>query len=252
MTADSVVLLRDPWRVRRVRDKPTDAVAGIIAEIQRERDKDKRLSWPCYVTNLRYRIDAPVVLLVLCPDRSMVRWCRRPIRTGHPQFELTPLVLGPDEIPVVDDPVEVAASPELGVLSTLVHADEDVDLVDTMMEGLDKIDPSTAETYTELVMVLLDEAPRHRLEEIVASAVYDFTSPFTERYVEQGRSEGRREGRAEAAEAAAELILKALDSRRIAVTPEVHDRIMNCTTPETLKRWGERAFTVSSAEELFE
>lgn len=252
MTADSVVLLRDPQRKRTVHGRPTDAVAGIITEVQRCKDDDKRLTWPCYVTNLRYRIDAPVALLVLCPNRGMAGWSRNTIATGHPGFDLAPIVLGPDEVPVVDDPAAFAESPELGVLSTLVHAEEDEALVDVMMEGLDKIARHKAATYTGFAMVLLAEAPRHRLEEIMESALYGFTSPFTERYVEQGRSEGRAEGRAEAAEAAAKVILKALSARGIAVTSAARDRIMNCTDPETLERWGDRAFTVSSVEELFD
>ncbi|MDA2806788.1 RpnC/YadD family protein [Nocardiopsis suaedae] len=253
MTADSVVLLRDPEKSRHVHGRATDAVGGIIAEVQRERDKGKRLSWPCYVTNLRYRIDAPVVLLVLCTDRSVARWCRTPIPTGHPRFELTPLTLGPDEVPVVDDPMSVAASPELGMLSTLLHADEDVELVDTLMKGLNKIDPSKAETYTGLAMVLLAEAPRHRLEDIVSAKTYGFTSPFTERYVEQGRTEGRVEGRVEGrADATARMILKILRSRRIETDTATRERITACTDLDTLDHWADRAFTISSAQELFE
>ena len=83
----------------------------------------------------------------------------------------------------------------------------------------------------------------------MSAKTYGFTSPFTERYVEQGRAEGRAQGRVEVA---AKMILKALDARGITVTSDVHDRIMSCTTPELLESWADRAFTVSSAEELFE
>ncbi|WP_040710698.1 hypothetical protein [Nocardiopsis potens] len=240
LTADSVVLLRDPAKKRMVHGKPTDAVAGIIAEVQRGEDPGKRLSRPCYIANLRHRIDAPVLLVVLCPRPSAAPWARRAIPTGHPGFTLEPLVLGPAEVPVVTDPEALAESPELGVLSTLLHADEDVDLVDVMMEGLDKIDPSRAEIYTRLVMVLLEEAPRHRLEVIVASAIYDFTTPFTERYVEKGRAEG-----------IAKMILKVSDARGIAVGDEVRERVLSCTDVETLDTWGGRAAVVSSADEIF-
>src|SRR5690606_25319146 len=100
LTADSVVLLRDPAKTRIVRGKPTDAVAGIIAEVQRGEDPDKRSSRPGYIAHLRHRLDAPVLLVVLRPRAAAATCARRAIPSGHPGLTLQPLGLGPAEVPV--------------------------------------------------------------------------------------------------------------------------------------------------------
>jgi hypothetical protein len=38
---------------------------------------------------------------VICPESRAAAWARRPISLGHPGLVLTPLVLGPDEVPVL-------------------------------------------------------------------------------------------------------------------------------------------------------
>ncbi|MDA2806787.1 hypothetical protein [Nocardiopsis suaedae] len=83
----------------------------------------------------------------------------------------------------------------------------------------------------------------------MSAKTYGFTSPFTERYVEQGRTEGRVEGRADAT---ARMILKILRSRRIETDTATRERIRACTDLDTLDHWADRAFTISSAQELFD
>ncbi len=110
--ADFVVLLRDSH----------DRVAlGVIVEVQRSVDPDKLLSWPPYVANLRSEHRCPVILLVITPDRRVARWARQSIELGHPGFQLTPIVFGPDEIPRISDASTASALPEMSMLSALVH-----------------------------------------------------------------------------------------------------------------------------------
>ncbi|MBO3731609.1 hypothetical protein [Glycomyces niveus] len=66
LNADNVVLCRAGKRHQ----------LGIIIEVQREKDKRKLFSWPAYQVNLRHRINAPVVLIVVC---RALRW-----RPGRP------------------------------------------------------------------------------------------------------------------------------------------------------------------------
>ncbi|MFI6576186.1 hypothetical protein ACIBFB_10300, partial [Nocardiopsis sp. NPDC050513] len=87
-----------------------------------------------------------------------------------------------------------------------------------------------------------------RMEAIVASAIYEFSTPFTEQYVAKGREQGREQGRAEG-EAAA--ILEVLDARGIAVGDAVRERVTACTDPEQLQAWVRRAVRVETAEDLF-
>ncbi|MGW7752236.1 hypothetical protein ACWGK6_11830 [Streptomyces violaceusniger] len=60
----------------------------------------------------------------------------------------------------------------------------------------------------------------------------------------KGKAEGEVHSRVEG-------VLRALEKRGIATPPETHDRITNCTDLETLDRWFDRAFTVSTTDELF-
>ena len=49
----------------------------------------------------------PVVLLVVvCPDRVTATWCAAPIDLGHPDWALRPVVIAPDQVPVLTDPEE--------------------------------------------------------------------------------------------------------------------------------------------------
>lgn len=69
-------------------------VGGLVLEVQRAVDDDKRLSWPSYAAVLRARLKREVCLLVVTPDETVARWASRPIAPGGGNW-FTPLVLGP-------------------------------------------------------------------------------------------------------------------------------------------------------------
>ncbi len=102
-------------------------VLAIVVEVQLRRDADKRYAWVVYLGGLRarlrapWRCPAPCLLLVNAPSRSIARWCAEPIATGHPDFVLRPLVVGPDGIPLVADAEQAKQAPEMAVLSAMVH-----------------------------------------------------------------------------------------------------------------------------------
>ena len=84
--ADMVVLITDA-----ATGKPALAV---IIEPQLRDSETKRYSWPVYVTTARRVAKCPAaVLVVLCPDPAEADKCRRLIRTGHPGFDLAPIVI---------------------------------------------------------------------------------------------------------------------------------------------------------------
>lgn len=94
---------------------------AVIVEVQLDEDDDKHFSWPFYTYGLRYRLRCPVKLLAICPAERVATWAARTIDLGHPGSTLTPLVLGPDQIPQVVDPEQATRLPELAVLSALAH-----------------------------------------------------------------------------------------------------------------------------------
>ncbi|WP_437733680.1 hypothetical protein [Sorangium sp. So ce1335] len=44
-------------------------------------------------------------------DAELARWCARPIEAGHPGSTPTPLVLGPEGVPVVTDAAQARRRP---------------------------------------------------------------------------------------------------------------------------------------------
>src|SRR5664280_367446 len=112
--ADMVVLLID--------GKP---VLGIVIEVQLQPDEQKRYSWPAYVAGLRARFHCPCCLLVVTVDNGTARWASAPIDLG-PGGSLSPLVLGPEGVPIVSDPDKAKKYPELAVMSVMAHGRGDV------------------------------------------------------------------------------------------------------------------------------
>lgn len=138
--ADAVVTLGDE-----------DPALAVIVEVQLRPDQRKHLSWPAYLATARARLGCPAVLLVICPDDGVAAWARRSIRLGHPGLVLTPLVLGPEEVPVLTDWGPGVAAPELAVL------------------------PETA---------------RRLLEAMMESGTREYKSDFARRYYSQGEAKG--------------------------------------------------------------
>jgi len=105
-------------------DRPASVpTLGIIVEIQRDDDPDKRYSWPVYVSTFAALLRCSAVLLVICTSDRIAQWASEPITVGEPDFILRPLVLGPSAIPKVTDPEVARQHPELTVLSARVNSD---------------------------------------------------------------------------------------------------------------------------------
>ncbi len=231
-------------------------VLGIVVDIQRSRDQIKRYSWPAYVTQVRSRLKCPCTLLVITPQRSLVRWCAKPIELGHPDFVLRPLVVGPDAVPAIIDVNRASRAPELAVLSVIAHGrtkpvQQAVQIATTTLAALmelaasEQLDDEQTRIYTDLVMASLGKTARQRVENmLMVTEGYEYQSDFAKRYVAQGEAKGRAEGRAGA-------IIAVLSARGIEPSAETLEHINNCTDLEQLDEWVRRAVTANSADELF-
>jgi hypothetical protein len=232
-----------------------DPIAAMVFEVQLSPDRDKRRSWPVYVTTAHARLGAPASLVVMCVDRAMARWCARPIKIGNPDFVLTPIVIGPDEVPLVDDPDEARANPELAMLSGLFHKNRE-DLTPGLtatVAGLDKIDRSQAKLYVDLLWKTLPAVGRKCLERIMTIAAEqgnEFAGYFDETFA-RGKAAGEVEGKAEGeAKGRADAVLVVLATRGIEVSDEHRDRIATCTDIARLDEWLARAVTATSIEDV--
>lgn len=222
-------------------------VLALVVEVQLRRDRGKRLSWPVYLATLRARLNCPVTLLVFSTDPATAAWCARPIDMGHPGWVLCPLVVGPDQVPVVTDPAQASASPELAVLSAMAHAThpDRNQVLNALAAGLATVEPERATLYSDVVYVALPAAARKYLEDLMTARTYEYQSDFVRRYVLQGRAEGKAEGEAEA-------VLAVLDERGIDVPSDIRARITSCSDLDQLSRWVRRAVTANTIDDLFD
>ncbi|MGW5169580.1 hypothetical protein ACWEQ1_19500 [Streptomyces nodosus] len=226
----------------------------VAIEAQGKKDPDKPGTWAYYLAHLYAKYRLHPLLLVVCKDRSTASWASRPMHIGppgRPTLTVHPLVLGPDEVPVVHDPAEAAKDIRMAVLSAMVHSrDQDVDVIlkalSAAVKGLEVSDPEAAMTYVELTAQGLGEKTRavEIWRKLVAVDTSFFTSPLSEEIRDEGRTEGRTEGRASD-------VLRLLDRRGIALGEADRERVTSCKDLDTLTRWFDRAITASSAAEVF-
>lgn len=232
LRADAVVLLSGSG----------DARMAVIAEVQLRYDKDKQYAWPSYLAQVRAAHRCPAALLVVCPDPRTAASCRAPIITGHPGFDLAPLVIDADSTPL---PGALGPGPELAILGVITGAidlsqDSGRLLVLNAIAAAD-LDEERLETYTHLVRAAAPAAARDALEALMTTVYKD---DFIDRYKAEGRTEGKAEG-------AAQMILRVLSARGMEVPGEVRERVLGCSDGHQLETWGDRAATAVSLDAVF-
>ena len=235
--ADLVAVVRRRHRAKLV----------LVGEVQLGRDADKRWRWPAYACAARDLFRCEPLLVVVAPDRGIARWCRRPIPIG-PRGRLTPLVLGPDEIPRITS-VTPDLPAELAVLSALAHGRHDLRVARAAIDVLTAlVDEDRQRQYTTVVLDVLGEAMRRRLEADMKLEYYPNPTPLEARILARGVEQGREEGRAAGL---AHALLRLLGARG-SVPVEIQDRVLACKEPDRLERWLERAVAGASADAVFD
>jgi hypothetical protein len=230
----------------------TDAATGqpalaVIIEPQLRDAKTKRYSWPVYLTTARRIAGCPAaVLVVLCPDPAEAAKCRRLIRTGHPGFDLAPIVIDSGAPPGRDGP----AGPHLTVFAASMGG---IDMAAgpgarRVLDAIASPDVAEADRFRMLTIILrlADDAARHLLEAMMTTAEYEKT--FVEKIHDQGIAEGEARGEAKGE---ARAVLRLLDARGLALSPEPRQQVTSCTDAAKLDRWLDRAITAGTAAEVF-
>jgi hypothetical protein len=230
--ADAVVVLTTAER----------PVMAVVVEVQRRLPTRRngspgRSIWPLWA-----RLDCPVALLVVSPTAAVARWCAQPIHMGHPGWVLTPLVVGPDLVPVVTDPERARNDPELTVLSAMTHArqPEHYPVLQALLAALTVVDHELFRLYYDLVFAALPAAARHLLEEQMTTT-YEYRSEFMRNVAGKAMAEGE-----------ARAVLTVLEARGVDV-PErgtlPHSRLHRRRPARYL---GARAVTATTDEDLFD
>lgn len=227
-------------------------------EVQRRIDPRKLYSFPAYIVQARERGRHGAALVVLTPSERVAAWARQPIPMGHPGFVLTPLVLGPSDIPAVIDPDEAVRCPELAVLSALIHGRKPIgpQVARAAMLGCASLETNRAMVYHDLVLSALPALARAALEAIVDSE-YQFRSEFylkrMRKDIEQGREKGREQGLEEGRNAGLiEAILTVLQNRGVRVDRATRATLRATTDHDTLQRCLVRALSASRAKDIFD
>lgn len=210
----------------------------VVTEVQQEPPSpSKQRAWPAYLALARVEHKCPAVLIVIAADRGVARSCARPIATGHPGFDLVPVVIGPDTTP---PPAAMAAvTSELTVLGVLTRS---LDLDDpetqmTVLADLARLDADRRATYTRLVHIAASASARRALEELMTTV---FRDEFVDGLLDQGKAEGR-----------AEMILRVLAARGLRVPAPLRDQVLACTDASQLAAWGDRAATATTLDQVF-
>ncbi len=237
--ADMVVLISDA--------ATGNPVLAVIIEPQLRDSATKRYSWPVYVTTARRVAECPAaVLVVLCPDPAEAAKCRQLIRTGHPGFDLAPIVIDSVGPPGRDG----MGSPYLTVFAASMGG---IDLESQpgarqVLDAMASPEISDADRFrmTTIILTLASDAARHLLEAMMTTSEYEKT--FVERIHDQGLAEGEAKGEAKGK---AEAVLKLLDARHLVPSAEQRQRVTSCTDALQLDRWFDRAITAGTAAEVF-
>lgn len=139
-----------------VLEKDGGPVAAFVVEVQLAVDPEKHFAWPLYVASLHAYVRCSTQLIVITPSRPVAAWARRTIRTFQPVGStggFQPVVIGPDEIPRIDDLEVAARMPELAALSALVHGSraDGARVVETAITALASLDDPNGAHYLDLV-----------------------------------------------------------------------------------------------------
>ncbi len=219
-------------------------VCAVVVEIQLGRDDDKRFSWPAYGAQARARFRCPAVVMVVTVEDKTARWARRPIELGGGNM-FSPIVLAPQQVPLLDDPSEVRARPLLGVLAVLAHGRDHArarHLATTAREALIcLVGDKQYEFYYDLMWASLSPAAR-KVFSAMFTGDYIFKHPELRKSQLEGEAKGKIAGKA----AALRLLLV---QKFGPLSPDAETRI-SAADGTALDQWLERVLMAASVDEI--
>jgi hypothetical protein len=207
---------------------------AVIAEVQsRHPDEECSLSWPAYVANARRRHRCDTLLMVFAITKDAARGSARPIRTGHPGWDLVPLISGIGRTPGTP-PVGGQFGAEL-VLLRIITREFTLNTHDERMFALAAVQsapPARIARYTGYLKALAPQSVREPLETLMKTV---FKDPWVDGLLNQGR---------------AEMLLKLLETR-FGVPAGIRERVEACDNADQINTWFERAISAPSIDEVF-
>ena len=187
-----------------------------------------------------------------------------PIWSG--QTWLTPLVIGPGDVPPITDPNVAKHSIELTFVSGIVHGHDPiaVRIGLALAHALDASPDHELAVYWDTFLASLGEPMRKELEMELQRRGWQPRSDWGREIFANGVAEGERLGLAQGerlgiakgelygqVRGRASAILSLLEHRGILVPSTTQQQVMACTDLALLDLWFRRAITAHSHEEAF-
>ena len=236
--ADMVVVLTD--------QQTRKPVLAVVIEPQGRDRKTKKASWPVYLTTAIKANKVPrAIRVVICWDPREAARCRRVIPTGHPGFDLYPIVVDPRTFPSGED-----AGPYLTILAAATKA---IDLStpsgrDAVLSAIEQARAGHADTaaLTTIILGVADAAARRDLEALMASP--KFHSTFVDGLLQQGKERGLEEG---AVTSKVEDLIKVIKARGLELSKAQRNLVVSCADLSQLAAWFDQALEAKTTDEIF-
>jgi len=228
---------------------------GIVVEIQLDRDPDKSWIWPYYYAHVRQRLRTRVLFVVITNDTGVARWAAHCVDFAVDGMMFSPIVLGPETMARIVDEGVARRSPEVAMLSTLIHAgqggrEDDVALARAAAAAISTMPRDRGIFFRQLLTLYLADEAKAILE--ARSPMFEdheITYPPLRRIVDRSKEEGRAQGKAEGK---AESILAVLAARGLRATAVQQAAILGCCDVAQLDAWLLAAVTVDSVDALLQ
>ncbi|WP_018545267.1 hypothetical protein [Streptomyces sp. LaPpAH-108] len=233
-----------------LRAETDDGTYLLVVESQGKVDDRKRGSWPYYLSFLYEKYRCEPILIVTTQSSATAKWAARPIRLGFRDWHsltVRPLVLGPDNVPVISDERQAERDVPLAVLSAMTHGrgPQSAAILKSLASALRTIDPENAAVFVQFVdSCLADPQAKQMWRDLMTAIQYFWRHPLAEQVREEGREEGRVESQRE-------LIIRALECRALSVPDDIRARVNTCEDPDQLDTWFQRAVHATNAADLF-
>ena len=240
--ADTVVVLADRQTRR--------PVLAVVIEPQGRDRRTKKASWPVYLTTAIKANKVPrAILVVICWDPREADRCRRVIRTGHPGFDLHPIVIDPRTFPSWE-----GAGPYLALLAGATGA---IDLGtpagrDTVLAAIEQTRASHADTAALVTIILgvADAAARRELEALMTTP--KFRSTFVDGLLQQGEEKGIEKGIEKGmVKSKVEDLIKVIKARGLELTKAQRNLVTSCADLSQLAAWFDQALNAKTTDEIF-
>jgi hypothetical protein len=243
-------------------------VMVLILEMQLTMDWSKRWDWPMLATTFAAEVRRTARVVVFTPD---------PVRRGQirrlllPKIEPRPILIEPDQIPLICDVERARAQPRETIFAALYHVRERHEPVEVRVAGiraaiigLRTLDRHEKLRYGDLMQSFTpDQIMQRVLENLKASGEWEEDGPdepvlYRDSYAfvsgrREGRVEAQQEGAAAERHTLRKLLVNILETRGIALTSATRVRIERCDDAAVLMEWCTRASVHTGAsEELFD